>query len=66
MQHANEKQRLRWGLRPKTWRMLGYARDAFMILAILLAAMYFREHPGKFDTLLNGLISYRHRHEAAF
>jgi hypothetical protein len=33
------------GLTPKTWRVIGYVRDAVVILAIVVGGMYILSHP---------------------
>jgi hypothetical protein len=38
---------------PETWRIIGYLRDAAIILLITVAGMYVLEHPEKFDAFLN-------------
>ena len=57
-----EKERTRFGLKPKTWRMIGYVRDVVIILGIMFGAMYFYGHPEKFDAFMYWLIGYRYRH----
>jgi hypothetical protein len=38
---------------PETWRVIGYLRDAAIILLITVAGIYVLEHPEKFDAFLN-------------
>jgi hypothetical protein len=62
MQHAQDKQQVTLGLTPDTWRIVGYVRDVVIILSIMFGAMYFYEHPEKFDAFMYWLIGYRYRH----
>jgi hypothetical protein len=48
------------GLTPKTWRVIGYVRDAVVILAIVVGGMYILSHPEKVDAFLNWALG-RHR-----
>ena len=48
------------GLTPETWRMIGYARDAMLILAIAIGGMYVLSHPENVDTFFNWILV-RHR-----
>jgi hypothetical protein len=57
-----EKEPTRFGLTPKTWRMIGYVRDVLIILGIALGAWYLSEHPEKFDAFMYWTIGYRYRH----
>jgi hypothetical protein len=57
-----EKEPTRYGLTPKTWRMIGILRDALIILGIALGAWYLSEHPEKFDAFMYWIIGYRYRH----
>jgi hypothetical protein len=41
------------GLTPETWRVIGYVRDAVVILAIVVGGMYILSHPEKVDAFLN-------------
>jgi hypothetical protein len=47
-----EKEPMKFGLTPKTWRMIGYVRDALIILGIALGAWHLSEHPEKFDAFI--------------
>jgi hypothetical protein len=49
-------------LTPDTWRIIGYVRDVVIILGIMVGAMFFYEHPEKFDAFMYWLIGYRYRH----
>jgi hypothetical protein len=64
MLHIPERQSGVMGLTPDTWRVIGYVRDIVIILGIMFGAMYFYEHPDKFDAFMNWLIGYRYRHLA--
>jgi hypothetical protein len=44
------------GLTPKTWRVIGYVRDAVVILAIVVGGMYILSHPEKVDAFLNWVL----------
>jgi hypothetical protein len=57
-----EKEPTRFGLTLKTWRLIGYVRDALIILGIALGAWYLSEHPEKFDAFMYWIIGYRYRH----
>jgi len=48
------------GLTPKTWRVIGYVRDAVVILAIVVGGMYILSHPEKVYAFLNWVLG-RHR-----
>jgi hypothetical protein len=52
---------VRLGLTPDAWRIIGYVRDVVIILGVMFGAMYFYEHPEKFDAFMNWLIGYRYR-----
>jgi hypothetical protein len=43
-------------------RIVGYVRDVVIILGIMFGAMYFYEHPEKFDAFMYWLIGYRYRY----
>jgi hypothetical protein len=62
MPHVEERAPLRLGLTPDTWRIIGYVRDLVIILGILFGAMYFSEHPEKFDAFLYWAIGHYYRH----
>jgi hypothetical protein len=62
MPHVEERAPLRLGLTPDTWRIIGYVRDLVIILGILFGAMYFSEHPEKFDAVLYWAIGHYYRH----
>jgi hypothetical protein len=47
------------GLTPETWRVVGYVRDAVVILAIAIGGMYVLSHPEKVDAFLNWMIGRR-------
>ena len=57
-----EKEPTKFGLIPKTWRMIGYVRDILIILGIALGAWYLSEYPEKFDAFMYWIIGYRYRH----
>ena len=59
MQPVHGKQRAMFGLTPETWRAIGYARDALVILVIAIGGMYVLSHPEKFDAFLNWMIGRR-------
>ena len=42
--------------------LIGYVRDALIILGIALGAWYLSEHPEKFDAFMYWIIGYRYRH----
>jgi hypothetical protein len=42
-----------FGLTPETWRVIGYVRDAVVILAIVAGGMYVLSHPEKVEAFLN-------------
>jgi hypothetical protein len=57
-----ERERTRFGLTPRTWRLIGYVRDVAIILGIMFGAMYFYEHPAAFDAFLYWSIGHYYRH----
>jgi hypothetical protein len=59
MLRVESKQRIILGLTPDTWRAVGYARDALVILVITVGGMYLLDHPEKFDALLNWMLHRR-------
>jgi hypothetical protein len=44
------------GMTRETWRIVGYVRDAAIILFIVAGGIYVLEHPEKFDAFLNWMI----------
>ena len=44
------------GLAPNTRRVLGYVRDALIILGIAVGGMYVLDHPEKLDDYLSWLL----------
>jgi hypothetical protein len=40
----------------KTWRMIGYVRDATVILSIAVGGMYVLSEPEKLDLFLNWML----------
>ena len=44
------------GLKPDTYEIIGYIRDALVILGIIGVGMYFLSYPDKFDAVLNWLL----------
>jgi hypothetical protein len=44
------------GLTPKTWQVIGYVRDAVVILAIVVGGMYDLSHPEKIDAFLSWIL----------
>jgi hypothetical protein len=62
MPHVEERVPLRFGLAPDTWRIIGYVRDLVIILGILFGAMYFYEHPEKFNAFMYWAIGHYYRH----
>jgi len=44
------------GLKPEAYEIIGYIRDALIILGIVAVGMYFLSYPDKFDTVLNCLL----------
>jgi hypothetical protein len=45
-----------FGLTPETWRVIGYVRDAVVILAIVAGGMYVLSHPEKVDAFLTWML----------
>jgi hypothetical protein len=41
------------------YKIFGYCRDALIIACIIGAALYFLNHPEKFDALLNATLGRR-------
>lgn len=52
--------RITLGLKPDTYGIIGYIRDALVILGIVAVGMYFLSYPDKFDAALNWLLG-RHQ-----
>jgi hypothetical protein len=48
--------RVTLGLKPEAYEIIGYIRDALIILGIVAAGMYFLSYPDKFDATLNWLL----------
>jgi hypothetical protein len=46
------------GLTPEIWRVIGYVRDAMVILIIVIVAMYVFDNPDRVDAFLNWI--FRH------
>jgi hypothetical protein len=48
--------RITLGLKPDTCEIIGYIRDALVILGIVAVGMYFLSYPDKFDAVLNWML----------
>jgi hypothetical protein len=48
--------RVTLGLKPEAYEIIGYIRDALIILGIVAVGMYFLSYPDKFDAVLNCLL----------
>ena len=57
--------RITLGLKPDTYELIGYIRDALVILGIVAVGMYFLSYPDKFDAVLNWMLG-RHPSGPAF
>ncbi len=53
------ERRLSPGLRPETFKNIGYVRDALICLAIVALGTYLLENPDKFDAALNWMLGRR-------
>jgi hypothetical protein len=52
--------RVTFGLNSDTYELIGYIRDALVILGIVAVGMYFLSYPDKFDAVLNWMLG-RHQ-----
>jgi hypothetical protein len=52
--------RIMLGLKPDTYEIIGYIRDALVIVGIVAAGMYFLSYPEKFDAVLNFTLGRHH------
>jgi hypothetical protein len=52
--------RITLGLKPETYEIIGYIRDALIIFGIVAVGMYFLSYPDSFDAVLNFMLG-RHR-----
>jgi hypothetical protein len=57
---AMQAGRITLGLKPDSYQIIGYIRDALVILGIVAIGMYFLSYPDKFDAALNWMLG-RHQ-----
>jgi hypothetical protein len=52
--------RITLGFKPDHYEIIGYIRDALIILGIVAVGMYFLSYPDKFDAALNFMLGRQH------
>jgi len=48
--------RVTFGLKPDSYEIIGYVRDALVIVGVVAVGMYFLSYPDKFDAVLNFML----------